>query len=379
MPETIYRPLKDLRKLPNNPRLIKDADFRRLCQSVKYNPDYFEARPVILSDRTGELVIIAGNMRYEAAKHLKLKEVPTCLLSGLDEAREREIVIRDNVSNGEFDWSLMANEWSDLPLADWGVDLPEDWLSGNGHKEEDEGAVAEMVDRAAELQEKWQVRRGDIFTIGRHRLMCGDSTSAEDVGRLVGGESVEMVFADPPYGVSCVVNSNRMKELGYTQFEGDESVDVAVAAFYLNKTLAPLQVWWGANHYADKLPPSRCWFVWDKDHPGMDFGDGELAWVSVESPIRVFRHAWSGADRDSEKGQARAHPNQKPAALAAWCFERLGVKSGVVVDLFVGAGGTMEAAERAGLLAYTLDKEPKYCAVTLERMSNLGLTPELLK
>lgn len=132
MPETVYRKLSELKKLPNNPRLIKDADFARLCKSVSDNPDYFEARPIILSDRTGELVIIAGNMRYEAAKHLKMKEAPTCLLENLTEEREREIVIRDNVNNGEFDWSALANEWSELPLADWGVDLPDDWLSQNG-------------------------------------------------------------------------------------------------------------------------------------------------------------------------------------------------------------------------------------------------------
>ena len=120
-----YRKLTELKKLPNNPRIIRDKQFKTLCDSIRDNPKYFEARPVILSNRTGEMVIIAGNQRYEAAKSLKLKEVPTFLIEGLTEAKEKEIIIRDNISNGEFDMSALANEWSDLPLVEWGVDLPE--------------------------------------------------------------------------------------------------------------------------------------------------------------------------------------------------------------------------------------------------------------
>lgn len=124
MIEIKYRSVKDLKKLPNNPRIIRDDDFERLCNSIRAHPDFFEARPLILSDRTGELIIIAGNQRYEAARALRLKEVPTCLLPNLTEAREREIIIRDNISNGEWNFDIIANEWDDLPLEDWGLDVP---------------------------------------------------------------------------------------------------------------------------------------------------------------------------------------------------------------------------------------------------------------
>jgi len=145
-----YRKLNELKKLPNNPRIIRDKQFKTLCDSIRDNPKYFEARPIILSDRTGEMVIIAGNQRYEAAKSLKLKEVPTFLIEGLDEAKEREIIIRDNISNGEFDWDILANDgWDDLPLADWGVDLPEDWLKP---VEEIEPPVLRDGDRAPFIQ-----------------------------------------------------------------------------------------------------------------------------------------------------------------------------------------------------------------------------------
>lgn len=116
-----YKPLSELKELPGNPRTIKKDQFEKLKQSIKDNADYFEARPIILSDRTGELVILAGNQRYKAAKAIGLKEVPTILLPNLSEAREREIIIRDNVENGEWDWDALFNEWDTDKLQEWGV------------------------------------------------------------------------------------------------------------------------------------------------------------------------------------------------------------------------------------------------------------------
>ena len=119
-----YIELSKLKKLPNNPRIIKDHQFKTLVKSIEDNPDYFEARPIICSDRTGELIIIAGNQRYEAAKSLKLKSAPVHILSGLTEGREREITIRDNVLNGEFDFDILANEFDESDLSEWGINLP---------------------------------------------------------------------------------------------------------------------------------------------------------------------------------------------------------------------------------------------------------------
>ena len=119
-----YRPLEALTPLENNPRWIKNDDFERLCASVQNNPELFEAQPIILSDRTGELVIIAGNQRYKAAKEVGLKEVPTVLLSGLTETKEKEIIIRTNVTNGRWDWDALANgSWDTVDLGNWGVDV----------------------------------------------------------------------------------------------------------------------------------------------------------------------------------------------------------------------------------------------------------------
>lgn len=119
-----YRSLELLTPLDNNPRWIKSEDFERLCASIQNNPELFEAQPIILSDRTGELVIIAGNQRYKAAKEVGLKEVPTVLLSGLTETKEKEIIIRTNVTNGRWDWDALANgSWDTVDLGNWGVDV----------------------------------------------------------------------------------------------------------------------------------------------------------------------------------------------------------------------------------------------------------------
>lgn len=128
----VYRPIAEIHELENNPRIIKKDQFEKLKTSIKDNPDYFEARPCILSNRTGVLVVIAGNQRLRASRELGLTEVPTILLEGLTEERERQIVIRDNVENGDWDFDMLANEWEPEDLSEWGVEsaMPKmDWES----------------------------------------------------------------------------------------------------------------------------------------------------------------------------------------------------------------------------------------------------------
>lgn len=135
--EVIYRKLSDMKKLDGNPRKITQEQLETLKQSIERNKDYFEARPLILSNRTGELVVIAGNQRYEACKQLGIEECPTVLLEGLTEEREKEIIIRDNVSNGEWEEELLQ-EWNPEDLEDWGVAVSElDLLSDEKFKEGD--------------------------------------------------------------------------------------------------------------------------------------------------------------------------------------------------------------------------------------------------
>jgi len=173
-----YKPLSELKELPGNPRTIKKDQFEKLKKSLQDNADYFEARPIILSDRTGENIILAGNQRYKAAKALKMDQVPTITLHGLTEEREREIIIRDNVNNGEWNVDMLANEWNPDELIEWGVEIP------------DIKAEIEIIeDEAPEPDESQPAKSklGEIYQLGNHRLMVGDSTKAEDVAALMGG------------------------------------------------------------------------------------------------------------------------------------------------------------------------------------------------
>ena len=117
-----YVPVKDLKPHPSNPRLIKDEKFKKLCDSILHNTKYFEARPIIYSNRTGENIIIAGNMRYKAAKHLQRSVVPAVLIEDLTEKEEQEIMVKDNLHHGEFDWDVISSEFEVEDLLDWGFD-----------------------------------------------------------------------------------------------------------------------------------------------------------------------------------------------------------------------------------------------------------------
>lgn len=188
--EIVYRKLTELKKLSNNPRTIKKADMERLKQSIKDNPDYFEARPIILSNRTGELVILAGNQRYEAAKAIKMDEVPTFLLEGLTEAREREIIIRDNVNNGDWDMDALANEWDIDLLQEWGVNE----IKPFKEVVEDEPAPVDEKNTYSIV--------GDIYQLGVHRVFCGSFEDGKKVRELFGDKKATCTFTDPPYNVA---------------------------------------------------------------------------------------------------------------------------------------------------------------------------------
>jgi ParB-like chromosome segregation protein Spo0J len=152
-----HLPINKLKPNPDNPRFIRDEKFKSLVKSLKDCPDLFEARPCICSDRTGELIIIGGNMRWRSAKELKWKEVPVIIMPGLTEAQEKEIAIRDNGAWGEWDFDVLANSWGDLPLDDWGVDLPDGWINPipDDNKDIDEDAMAETQHECPKCGFKW--------------------------------------------------------------------------------------------------------------------------------------------------------------------------------------------------------------------------------
>lgn len=185
-----YKPLDELCHLERNPRKISKENMEKLVKSIKANPDYFEARPIICSDRTGKLVIIAGNQRLRAAKTAGLSEVPVVVLHGLSEEREREITIRDNVELGEWDLDMLESDWDAEDLQEWGVD------EFKPHKEiiEDE---PDPID-----EENTYSVVGDIYRLGDHLVFCGSFDDDEKVRKLFGDKQATCTFTDPPYNVA---------------------------------------------------------------------------------------------------------------------------------------------------------------------------------
>lgn len=363
----IYRKLTELKKLPNNPRTIKKDDMERLKKSIKDNPDYFEARPIILSNRTGDLVILAGNQRYEAAKALGLDEVPTFLLEGLTEAREREIIIRDNVSNGDWDMDALANEWDTQELDDWGLNL--DWDEPEQEVVEDE--APEVSDEPADSV------LGGVYQLGRHRLMCGDSTDAGSVSILMDGKKADMVFTDPPYNIAMsrskvdgsdnsIINDNLSQD-AFTKMLGDAFINA------IDNCKTKNMYWWiGFRQYStlenifqkNNVCITNC-IVWDKGSIGLG-GNGfryqhELCIFSGVINNNTTSDVWQ-----FKRETTGLHPTMKPVYLAAKAVENID-KVSSVLDLFGGSGSTLIACEQLGRKCYMMELDPKYCDVIRKR------------
>jgi DNA modification methylase len=351
---------------PNNPRIIKDEKFKKLVKSIQEFPQMLEIRPIVVNE---EMIVLGGNMRLKACQEAGLKEVHIIKASELTEEQQKEFIIKDNVGFGEWDWNDLANNWETEKLQEWGLDIP--GFEGKVlEAEEDNFEVAEEI--------KTDIVIGDLFEIGEHRLLCGDSTDSDQVAKLMNGQKADMVFTDPPYGINAVSKSGVLKESYGVDILGDSNTNAACDAFSLIYSLYPnaTHIWWGANHYSldAKLPNAKCWLTWDKQEKNnhIDQADCELAWTNINSPARIFHHLWAGFRRDSEKGEKRVHPTQKPIQLISEILQHFKkVKSELILDLFLGSGSTMVASHQLKRKCYGMELDPKYCQVIIDRMKKL--------
>ena len=356
--------------LPKNPRLLKDDKFKKLVKSIQDDPEMLELREVIAYDNNGELVVIAGNMRLKACQEIGIKEIPTKILpQNTPVEKLKAYTIKDNVAFGEHNWDDLANNWEPDLLQDWGLDLPffEPLIL---EAEEDDFAVP---DGGSETD----IVLGDLFEIGEHRLLCGDSTDSDQVAKLMNGQKADMVFTDPPYGINIGNQSQGKgggvaKKIDYGVNQWDKQIPYD--AINLSLSICDNVVLWGANYYADKLPPSSCWIVWDKDNGETDFADCELAWTSYTKSVKKFKWKWMGMiQEDMKNKEKRVHPTQKPVALAEFTFNEF--KAGQnILDLFLGSGSTMVASHNTKRKCYGLELDPKYCQVIIDRMKKLDPT-----
>lgn len=350
----------------NNPRFINDSKFKRLVKSIEEFPEMLEKRPIVVDEN---FIVLGGNMRLKACKKAGLKEIWIDQVLDWSEEKKNEFIIKDNSGFGEWDWDILLNEWEAKDLYDWGLDIPEIPL-------EDIEVEEDNYEEPDELQV--DVVLGDLIEIGDHRLLCGDSTDVTQIEKLMNGEEVDLLYTDPPYGISVVNKKGSIgkgiiaKEGIYKQVIGDDKY--FDPTYLLN--IGEKQVIWGANYFHDKLPLETVWIVWDKDRPqGTTFSDCELAWTNKKGvAIKKYKCTWNGMVREGENDK-RVHPTQKPLKISINILEDFSVDGELIADLFLGSGSTMVAAHQIKRKCYGMELDPHYCQVIIDRM--LKLDPDL--
>lgn len=366
----IQVPITDLIPYVNNSRTHDDKQVDQIAASIR---EFGFTNPILIDENNS---IIAGHGRLQAAKKLKLTEVPCIVLEGLSEAQKKAYVIADNklALNAGWNLDLLRVEIEALNELDFDVSLigfDAEELNALIPEEIPPGLTDE--DEVPEPPKEPKTQLGDIWILGNHRLMCGDSTSIDAVDRLLSGAAVDMVYTDPPYGINIVgkngkIGGGKLAKNGvYAPIAGDESIDVAKETIQIIKTLsADIEIIWGGNYYANNLNNSSCWIVWDKENTG-DFADAELAWTNQKTATRIFKHQWNGMIKASEHGKKRVHPTQKPIALAEWCIDQYGDGCEAVLDLFGGSGSTLIACETRKRRGFIMELAPAYCDVIIKR------------
>jgi DNA modification methylase len=363
--------LDELIPYANNARTHSEEQVLQIASSIK---EFGFNAPVLIDKDKG---IIAGHGRVMAAKKLGLKEAPCIRLEHLTEAQKKAYILADNriAMNSEWDTTLLSVEFQTLQdegfdVSELGFELDEINALLNP-TEETKGLTDE--DAVPEVPEEPKTKPWDIYQLGRHRLMCGDSTSIDAVEKLMNGVYPDLIHTDPPYGMNAVSKSSVLKKNYKVDILGDDTPDVAKDAFRLIYGLYPeaKQIWWGANYYCSALPDSECWLVWDKNNGQSDQTDCELAWANFRSVVRQFTKA-------SEKSN-RVHPTQKPVSLMEWIIKRFNLSAKTIADYFGGSGSTLIAAEKHGIDAFIMEFDPKFCDVIVKRWEDFtGKKAELL-
>ena len=395
---TKYRPVAALTLLEDNPRQIQDADFRKLCASITAHPDYFEARPCILSDRTGSLVIIAGNMRYRAATHLGLKEIPTVLMPALTEEREREIVIRDNVSNGGWDWdALSSGDWPDAAtLNDWGVNVPAEWGVV-------ELPVAEEREPDFTLPSEPITVPGDLYELNGHRLHCGDSTSSDAIAKTLNGKLIDLVFTSPPYNQGN--GGYKIDYHGTTKALYKHKGDKRTKNEYYDFLLAVLQtiyinctddcpVLWNVAYNANARDDYgqiifsdehgftvKETIIWDKGHGFPSATKGILSrraelvfllskgekYYTNQGQFEPWFNFWDISARANGGAQTENHGAAFPVTLPLEGITKFSKEKAIVYEPFLGTGTTLIASEQIGRICYAQELDAVYTDVAVRR------------
>lgn len=347
--------VKDLIPYERNTKKHGKTQINNVAESIK---QYGFVQPIVIDKNN---VVVIGHCRLLAAKQLKMKEVPCVCVEDLTEEQVKALRIVDNKSNeSEWDFDILPDELAELDLSNFSFDFGI----------EDEAEETEVVeDEAPEVDEDAEPisKLGDIWQLGRHRLMCGSSTDKDSILKLTENNPIYLIYTDPPYGMNAVSKSGVLSKNYKTDIMGDDDNSVAISAFMLASEMYrnTNQIWWGANYYTECLPSSECWIVWDKNNGANDQTDCELAWANFRSVVRQFTMA-------SEK-KNRVHPTQKPVKLFAEIVKKFDKNNNfkTVLDLFGGSGSTLIACEQMNRTCFTMELDPRFCDVIIKRWETL--------
>lgn len=381
------RPIESLIAYARNSRKHSPAQIDKVAASIR---EFGWTIPILIAE---DSTIIAGHCRVMSAKKLGITEVPTMMAKGWSDAQRRAYVISDNQLTllGEWDEDLLKVELLDLKNS--AFDLT---LTGFDTKELDQLLVQDVLEtkddseeatsKADELQQKWQVKLGDIFECGYHRIACGDCSDSSLVMRLLQTDVIQLLLTDPPYGVKRDKGfggseafgggkGTSIKRRNYTDEWDSERPSKEVFDTLLS--LARESILWGGNFFADLLPMSTHWLVWDKHQTMPTFGDCELAWTSINrKSIKKYDVEYNGL---IGKEKERFHPTQKPLKLFEQVINDYTKPNELILDSYGGSGTTLVACQSQGRIARLIERSPEYVAVTLERYCALtNETPRLL-
>jgi len=357
--------INEIKPNPNNPRIIKDDKFKKLVKSIQDFPQMLELRPIVIDENN---IVLGGNMRLKACIEAGLTDVPVKQAKDLTEEQKKEFIVKDNVGYGEWDWDDLANNWDEQLLTEWGLDIP-NFDANVIEAEEDDFAVP---DGGSETD----IILGDLFEIGEHRLLCGDSTDSDQVAKLMNGQKADMVFTDPPYGV----NMNRSGKILNDNLNNDDLYNLLNSAF-VNSILFSKDChfyWWiGFKGYSlmekcfidNDIKIDNC-IVWNK--PSIGLGKTgyrykhELCLFKGEIKDKSLSDVWDfGRDREG------LHPTMKPIELISYAMNNSSKIDDLVLDLFLGSGSTMVASNQVKRKCYGMELDPKYCQVIIDRMKKL--------
>jgi len=365
----------------NNTKQHPESQIAKIAGSIA---EFGFDQPLVVD---GEGILIKGHGRLLAARQLGMTTVPVLVRTDLTPPQVKAARIADNkVAESGWETELLKLELVDLKASDFDLGLTgfdpleiDELLTAQDYTQKAEDPTAETINKAAECQLKWQVAVGDLWQCGEHRILCSDCTETAKVHSLLDGSIVQLLLTDPPYGVK--------RDKGFTgaaPFRNDPQYRTVQRRTYTDEwdserpsretfkallACAAEAIVWGGNFFADLLPMSTHWLVWDKHQTMPTFGDCELAWTSFDrKSVKQYDIEYNGL---IGKEAERYHPTQKPVRLFSQLIDDYTDIGETIFDPYSGSGTTLIAAEQTGRIARLIEREPAYVAVALERWAQL--------